>query len=45
MNQLSYNVSNTKLTSKGFKFTGNLQDGIYETIKTLKNMNYNNKLP
>ena len=44
MNQLSYNVLNDKIISKGFKFSGNLKNGISETIKTLKNVNYINKL-
>ena len=42
MNQLSYNVSNTKILSKGFNFSGDLERGINETIKTLSNCNYNN---
>ena len=44
MNQLSYSVSNSKIKAKGFKFTGKLEMGILETIKTLKNLNFNNKL-
>lgn len=43
MNQLSYNVSNKKLLSIGFKFKGNLKKGIYETIKLIENFNFNNK--
>jgi len=42
MNQLSYNVSNAKILSKGFKFSGDLERGISETIKTLSSSNYNN---
>jgi len=44
MNQLSYNVSSSKINSKGFKFTGKLEIGILETIEMLKNLNYKNKL-
>jgi hypothetical protein len=35
MNQLSYNVSNEKFKKAGFRFTGNLEKGIMETIKFL----------
>ncbi|MGO9139670.1 MAG: NAD-dependent epimerase/dehydratase family protein [Syntrophales bacterium] len=35
MNQLSYNVSNEKFKRAGFRFTGNLDKGIMETIKFL----------
>lgn len=33
MNQLSYTVSNNKFINKGFKFTGDLKKGIFDTIK------------
>lgn len=36
MNQLSYEVDNRKFANKGFKFSGNLSNGIYETIQLLK---------
>ncbi len=44
MNQLSYNVSNKKIKSLGFKFEGNLEKGIFETIKLIENLNFKNKL-
>jgi len=37
INQLSYEVSRKKIEEKGFKFQGNLQSGIEETIFLLKN--------
>lgn len=37
MNQLSYEVLNTKFKSKGFLFNGNLKKGIMETIDLLMN--------
>lgn len=36
MNQLSYEVSNQKFIKTGFKFSGNLEKGIKETITMLK---------
>lgn len=39
INQLSYEVLNTKFKNKGFKFTGNFQKSIYKTINVLKNSN------
>jgi len=36
MNQLSYFVSNKKITSLGFNFQGNLKEAIQETINWLK---------
>jgi UDP-glucose 4-epimerase len=44
MNQLSYNVLSKKILSKGFKSTGDLELGIHNTIKIIKNFNYKNKL-
>ena len=38
MNQLSYEVLNTKLEKLNFEFSGNLKQGITETIDLLKNM-------
>ncbi len=38
MNQLSYNVSNQKFSSLGFKFRSNLDKDIKETIKKLRNL-------
>ena len=43
MNQLSYHVSNKKIISKGFEFSGDLEVGISETINILKNFNYENR--
>jgi nucleoside-diphosphate-sugar epimerase len=37
MNQLSYEVSNTKFVNTGFTFMGDLQNSIEETIKLLPN--------
>jgi len=39
MNQLSYEVLNTRLNAAGFSFTGNLGSGIGDTIRLLRNMN------
>jgi UDP-glucose 4-epimerase len=39
MNQLSYEVLNTKFKNKGFKFTGNFKKSIDRTIDILKNSN------
>jgi nucleoside-diphosphate-sugar epimerase len=36
MNQLSYEVSNHRFKEQGFRFTGNLEKSIYETIELLK---------
>lgn len=36
MNQLSYEVSNKKLKSKGFIYTGNISKGIADTLNILK---------
>jgi nucleoside-diphosphate-sugar epimerase len=36
MNQLSYEVSNRRFKEQGFRFTGNLEKSIYETIELLK---------
>jgi UDP-glucose 4-epimerase len=41
MNQLSYEVSCKRFKSKGFKFSGDLQKGIQETIFLLKSANKN----
>jgi nucleoside-diphosphate-sugar epimerase len=38
MNQLSYNVSSARLTELGFCFTGNLENGIRETIGQLEGL-------
>jgi len=37
MNQLTYTVENKKFKQAGFKFTGNLSQGVAQTIKMLKN--------
>ena len=37
MNQLSYEVSNTKFVNTGFTFMGDLQNSIEDTIKLLPN--------
>lgn len=37
MNQLSYNVSNTRLLTKGFNFRGVLPKGIIDTVNMLSN--------
>lgn len=39
MNQLSYEVDNTKIINKGFCFTGDLNSGIKKTIELLENSN------
>ena len=39
MNQLSYTVAKTKFESTGFRFTGNLEQGIGSTIDLIKGMN------
>ena len=39
MNQLSYHVLSEKFSSLGFKFEGNLRQGIGETLSLLKNSN------
>jgi UDP-glucose 4-epimerase len=39
MNQLSYEVDNTKIINKGFCFKGDLNSGIKRTIKLLENSN------
>jgi UDP-glucose 4-epimerase len=39
MNQLSYEVDNTRMLAAGFTFEGSLQNGLAETIARLRNMN------
>lgn len=39
MNQLSYTVAKSKFESAGFRFTGNLEQGIGNTIDLIKGMN------
>lgn len=39
MNQLSYEVDNTRMLAAGFVFKGSLQNGLAETIARLRNMN------
>ncbi len=39
MNQLSYTVAKTKFESTGFRFTGNLEQGVGSTIDLIKGMN------
>jgi nucleoside-diphosphate-sugar epimerase len=39
MNQLSYEVANEHFKNQGFKFNGDLKNGIFSTIKLLKNSN------
>jgi UDP-glucose 4-epimerase len=39
MNQLSYEVSSDKIQSAGFKFVGNLRNGVSDTVKLLRNSN------
>ena len=39
MNQLSYDVSNMKFKKKGFKFKGNINKGISDTIDLIKKIN------
>jgi len=38
MNQLSYTVSAEKFKKQGYKFSGNVKEGIKQTIKMLKNI-------
>jgi UDP-glucose 4-epimerase len=44
MNQLSYEVSNSKFKDTGFVFEGNLKNRIFETIDLLKTSNYTPKI-
>ena len=37
MNQLSFEVLNTRLKDKGFRFSGNVEEGIRETLELIKN--------
>lgn len=39
MNQLSYEVSNKKSIALGVAYNGNIEDGIYESLLKLKNVN------
>lgn len=39
MNQLSYEVLNTRFTSAGFNVSGNLEQGIADTVNLLRNAN------
>jgi UDP-glucose 4-epimerase len=39
MNQLSYEVISNRFEKLGFKFTGSLKSGLYETVQLLKNAN------
>jgi hypothetical protein len=39
MNQLSYEVSAQRFVDRGFKFSGDLQRGIGETVALLKTAN------
>jgi nucleoside-diphosphate-sugar epimerase len=39
MNQLSYNVSNKKSTGKGFRYAGNLDVSIKESVQKMMNIN------
>lgn len=39
MNQLSYEVSSEKFKAEGFKFSGSLKAGIFDTINLLKDSN------
>ena len=39
MNQLSYEVANTRMLAAGFTFIGNLDRGIADTVALLRNMN------
>jgi len=36
MNQLSYEVSTNKIIQKGFKFSGNIRENIFETIRLFR---------
>jgi hypothetical protein len=44
MNQLSYEVSNSKFKDTGFVFEGNLKNRIFETIDLLQTSNYTPKI-
>ena len=44
MNQLSYEVSNSKFINTGFVFNGNLKNRIFETIDLLQSSNSNHKI-
>ena len=39
MNQLSYEVSNKRFKSTGFKFKGSIEKSIHKTIDLLRNAN------
>ena len=39
MNQLSYEVLNSKIKKNGFKFCGNINKGIKDTIEQLRQSN------
>lgn len=39
MNQLSYNVSNRKSIERGFKYNGDLNNSVRESIRILRNIN------
>ena len=43
MNQLSYEVSAKRINNLGFKFKGNIETAIRETITLLQNANYKTK--
>lgn len=38
MNQLSYNVSNSKIQSRDFRFEGSLEKGVVDTINLIRNV-------
>lgn len=40
MNQLSYEVLNTRFTKEGFNVSGNLEKGIADSVHLLRNANY-----
>ena len=40
MNQLSYTVKNDRFRALGFEFTGNYQQALTETVKSLKNVRH-----
>ena len=42
MNQLSYEISNNKFINTGFQFNSSISKEINNTIKSLKQMNYEN---
>ena len=44
MNQLSYNADNTRSLRRGFKYSGNLDRSIRNTIRKLKIVNYESKI-